>query len=199
MEKGSFLELLEKRRSCRSFSDRKVDEETMGKLLLAANGAPVGSNLNDDIRITVVRDRAVLDELSVAMKRRREDKAALQRITEKVRDRNAAPVRGFDPFYGAPAVIFVSHRRQDLQPGIEFSNVMSVAMMIHLEATELGLGSVFMWGSLEAMRMYPEYDRSSVLQLPDDYQPLLGVAVGYPEKPAESRELTPEKFAVNYL
>ena len=55
MEKGSFLELLEKRRSCRSFSDREIDEETMSKLLLAANGAPVGSNLNDDIRITVVR------------------------------------------------------------------------------------------------------------------------------------------------
>ena len=77
MVKGSFLELLEKRRSCRSFSDREIDEETMSKLLLAANGAPVGSNLNDDIRITVVRDRAVLDELAVAMKRRREDKAAL--------------------------------------------------------------------------------------------------------------------------
>ena len=96
-------------------------------------------------------------------------------------------------------MIFVSHRRQDLQPGIEFSNVMSVAMMIHLEATELGLGSVFMWGSLEAMRMYPEYDRSSALRLPDDFQPLLGVAVGYPEKPAESRELNPEKFTINYL
>ncbi len=199
MEKDSFLELLKKRRSCRRFSEKELDDETIKDLLLAANGAPVGSNLNEDIHITVVRDRAVLDELAIAMKRRREDKAALRRITEKVRDGNAAPEKGFDPFYGAPVVIFVSHRIQELQPGIEFSNVMSVAMMMHLEATELGLGSVFMWGSLEAMRMYPEYDRSAALQLPEDFRPLLGLAVGYAETPQESRPLNADKFAVNYL
>ena len=199
MKEDMFLELLEKRRSCRRFSDRAIGEEELKRLLLAANGAPVGSNLNEDIRLTVVRDRAVLDELAIAMKRRREDKAALRRITEKVRDGNAAPEKGFDPFYGAPVVIFVSHRIQELQPGIEFSNVMSVAMMMHLEATELGLGSVFMWGSLEAMRMYPEYDRSAALQLPEDFRPLLGLAVGYAETPPESRPLNAEKFTVNYL
>lgn len=199
MEKDSFLELLKKRRSCRRFSEKELDDETIKDLLLAANGAPVGSNLNEDIHITVVRDRAVLDELTIAMKRRREDKAALARITEKIQDKTAAPQRGFDPFYGAPVVFFVSHRKQELQPGIEFSNVMSVAMMMHLEATELGLGSVFMWGSLEAMRMYPEYDHSSALQLPQGFQPLLGLAVGYPEKPIERREINQEKFSVNYL
>ena len=159
----------------------------------------MGSNLNEDIRITVVRDRSVLAELAAAMKRRREDKAALARITEKIPDKGGIAQGGFDPFYGAPVVFIVSHRKQDLQPGIEFSNVMSVAMMMHLEATELGLGSVFMWGSLEAMRMYPEYDRSSVLQLPQDFRPLLGLAVGYPAQPAESREIDPDKFTVNYL
>ncbi len=199
MNNDTFLELLEKRCSCRRFSARDIDEETVKKLLLAADGAPVGSNLNEDIRITVVRDRAVLDELTLAMKRRREDKEDLKRITEKLRDGTAAPQKGFDPFYGAPVVIFVSHRRQNLQPGIEFSNVMSVAMMMHLEATALGLGSVFMWGSLEAMRMYPEYDRSEVLELPPDFQPLLGLAVGYPDNTPEKRSLDPEKFKVNFL
>ena len=92
MKEDMFLELLEKRRSCRRFSDRAIGEEELKRLLLAANGAPVGSNLNEDIRLTVVRDRAGLDELAIAMKRRREDK-------EK-RD-NSAPVQYVQPFSNA--------------------------------------------------------------------------------------------------
>ena len=199
MDHTGFLDLLERRRSCRGFTPERLDRETIGRLLLAACGAPVGSNRNEDIHITVVEDRAVLDELAAAMKRRREDREALRLITEKIPDRSAAAEDVFDPFYGAPTVFIVSHRVQDLQPGIEYANVMSVAMMMHLEATELGLGSVFMWGSLEAMRMYPEYDRSAALQLPEDFRPLLGLAVGYAETPQESRPLNAEKFAVNYL
>ena len=199
MEGKGLIGLLERRRSCRRFTAEKLDRATVDRLLLVAAGAPVGSNRNEDIHITVVEDRAVLDELAVAMRRRRQDAADLRLITEKIPDRNVAVRDGFDPFYGAPVVFFVSHRRQDLQPGIEYSNVMSVAMMMHLQATELGLGSVFMWGSLEAMRMYPEYDRTELLRLPEGFQPLLGLAVGHPAADAEPRELAPDKFGVNRL
>ncbi len=199
MDGKGFLDLLERRQSCRRFTPEKLDRETVERLLLAANGAPVGSNRNEDIHVTVVQDQAVLDELASAMKRRREDREALRLITEKIPDRNAAVKDSFDPFYGAPVVFFVSHRGQDLQPGIEYSNVMSVAMMMHLEATALGLGSVFMWGSLEAMRMYPEYDRSALLQLPQGFEPLLGLAVGHPAVPLEPREIRADKFRVDWL
>ena len=51
---------------------------------------------------------------------------------------------------------------------------------MHLAATALGLGSVFMWGSLEAMRVIPELDNTSILNLPEGFEPLIGLAVGYP-------------------
>ncbi|MBR2832336.1 MAG: nitroreductase family protein [Oscillospiraceae bacterium] len=190
---SGFLELLAARRSCRRFTDEPLEEELLRKLLLAGNAAPVGSNRTEDICLTVVKDRSVLDGLAGAMNRRRQDREDLRRITEKIPDQNAAPGI-FDPFYGAPAVIFVSHRRQTLQPGIEYANVMSVAMAMHLEATELGLGSVFMWGSLEAMRMYPEYDRTELLRLPEGFEPLLGLAVGHPAQPLPARELRDDTF-----
>ena len=40
-----YLKLLSSRRSCRAFTAEPVSEEDIRKLLLAANGAPVGSNL----------------------------------------------------------------------------------------------------------------------------------------------------------
>ena len=70
---------------------------------------------------------------------------------------------------------------------------------MHLAATDLGLASVFMWGSLEAMRIYPRFDHTDLLQLPENFEPLLGLAVGYPEKPLKEKELRKDKIEVNYL
>lgn len=192
-----FFDVLKNRRSTRKFTSEQVPEELVEKLLAAANAAPVGSNLYKDLHLTVVRDRAALDLLAQAMGRRREDRADMEKITAEVRDSRARG-GGPDPFYGAGTVIFVSHRRQTLQPGIEYCNAASLVETMHLAATALGLCSVFMWGSLEAMRMYPEYDHTDVLKLPEGFEPLLGLAVGYgEEKPP--RELTTEKIGVNFI
>jgi nitroreductase len=70
---------------------------------------------------------------------------------------------------------------------------------MHLAATELGLGSVFMWGSLEAMREIPELDHTAVLDLPDGFEPLIGIAIGHPEQELSARDLKADKISVNYL
>ena len=193
------FDLLAARHSCRKYTSEPISREDLKQLLLAANAAPIGSNRTEDIHLTVVEDRAVLDQLKVAMERRRRDTAAMSNITEKIKDENAKPVKRFDPFYGAPTVIFISHRKQTIQPGIEYSNVATVARAIHFAATELGLGSVFMWASLEAMRMYPEYDNTAVLQLPEGFEPLLGVAIGHEAVPRAPKQLTDSNFTINYL
>ncbi|MBQ8830065.1 MAG: nitroreductase family protein [Oscillospiraceae bacterium] len=195
----NYLELLKNRSSCRKYTNEPVSCEDLEKIIMAANAAPIGSSRTEDIHLTVVEDRAVLDKMAEAMERRREDKAAMANITEKIKDDNAKLKAKFDPFYGAPAVIFISHRKQDIQPGIEYCNVTTVALAMHLAATEMGLGSVFMWGSLEAMRMYPEYDNTAVLELPEGFEPLLGVAVGHRAAEPKDKELTADKLKVNYF
>ena len=105
----------------------------------------------------------------------------------------------YDPFYLAPTVIFVSHRKQDIQPGIEFSNVACVTFSMHMAAANLGLGSVFMWFALESMREIPALDNTAVLNLPKGFEPLLGLAVGYPDKEVSQRELSLDKISVNFL
>jgi nitroreductase len=63
---------------------------------------------------------------------------------------------------------------------------------------ELGLGSVFMWHALESMREIPELDNSYLLNLPEDFSPLLGIALGYPAQPPKARELK-EKIQTDYM
>ena len=58
-----------------------------------------------------------------------------------------------------------------------------IANQMHLAATDLGLGSVYMWGALESVLMIPALDHTERLKLPDDFAPLIALAVGYPEKP----------------
>ena len=194
-----FFDLLSHRRSTRKFAERDVPRELIDKIILAANAAPVGSNLYCDLHLTVVRDREVLHKIAEAARFRMKDRETMRAITKTVLGQEDAPEKPMDPFYGAPVVIFVSHRRQDLQPGIEYCNVASIVETMHLAASELGLGSVFMWGSLEAMRVYPQFDNTHLLALPENFEPLLGIAIGYAAEDKGARELTTDKIGVNYV
>jgi nitroreductase len=194
-----FFELLKHRRSTRKFTGESISRENMSQILLAANSAPVGSNMYKDIHLTVVQNRELLDRLSEAAVKRFEDKRKMKAILGDMKPEAISPAVIRDPFYGATAAIFISHKNQTVQPGIEFANAACVAFLVHLAATELGLGSVFIWGVLEAMREIPELDNSSLLDLPDGFMPLLGVAIGYTAKDLSPRELKSERITVNYL
>jgi nitroreductase len=196
-----YLELLKHRGSVRKFLDKQITEQELSAVLLAANAAPVGSNLYRDLHLTVVQNRQTLDQLAQAAVKRSENKKRIQEIIGDTVFEGAGerPVSSPDPFYGARTVIFVSHKNQEIQPGIEYANAACVVLSMHLAAAELGLGSVFMWHALESMREIPELDHSHLLNLPENFSPLLGLALGYPAKEPRTRELRTDKIAVNYL
>ena len=194
-----YLDLAKMRSSCRKYTDEPVSDEDIRKIILAANAAPVGSSRYDDIHLTVVKDRKVLDALAEAVQERFKDKETISKIIGEVNGPEVPTKGKDDPFYHAPVVIFVSHRKQDLQPGIEWANVSAVVYSMHMEATSLGLGSVFMWGALEAARVLPELDRTDLLELPDGFEPLLGLAVGHSAVEQKERELTDKKISMNEI
>jgi nitroreductase len=197
----NYLDLLRQRSSTRKFSSEQRTERELSAILLAANGAPAGSNMYKDIHLTVVQNRETLVELAQAAVRRSEDKRRIKEIvgdTELDAD-DEKTVKAHDPFYGAPMVIFVSHKNQNIQPGIEYANVACIVFSMHLAAVELGLGSVFMWHALESMREIPELDNSHLLNLPDGFSPLLGIAIGRPTKESKARELRADKIKTDYM
>lgn len=192
-----FCQVLSMRQSTRKFQTRPLPRQMLEKIIEAANLAPMGSNRYEDVRLTIVEDQEKLLYLCEAAWKRFSSRAKIREIAGDIAS-DATP-RKFNLFYDAPAVIFVSHRKQTAQPGIEWANGAVVATIMHLEATNLGLGSVFMWGALESMRLYPELDHTSILELPEDFAPLIALAIGYPVTPLEPGRKQHPPICVNYI
>ena len=196
-----YLELMKRRISSRKFTEAPITEEELGQILEAGMRAPVGSNRYGDLHLTVVRDKAILGKLAEAAVIRRSNTEEMARIINNVSnaDEILEQANAYDPFYHAAAVIFVSHRRQDLEPHIEWCNVASVTLAMHLATVEMGLGSCFMWFALDSMRRIPELDHTELLQLPEDFEPLLGLAVGHIAEPLSERSIDTGRISRNTI
>ena len=196
-----YSDLLKIRTSSHRFTDEPVSDDDLNAILNAGACAPVGSNRYADLHLTVVRSEELLRKLSQAAQIRRSNKAEMAQIINNVS--NAAEIleqsNSYDPFYNSSAVIFVSHRKQDLEPHIEWCNVTTVTLLMHLKAADLGLGSCFMWFALDSMRRIPELDHTDLLELPADFEPLLGLAVGHIKEPLKERSINTERIARNII
>lgn len=192
-----FCELLNLRQSTRKFQSAPVKKEDIEKILAAADRAPVGSNRYEDIHLTVMEDQQKLLYLCEAAWKRFSSKAKIREIAGDTA--SEAELKKPNLFYDAPVVIFISHRKQTAQPDIEWANAAVIATIMHLEATNVGLGSVFMWGALESMRLFPELDHTSALELPEGFAPLLALAVGHPVAPLQASKKKHAPIGVNYV
>ena len=62
----------------------------------------------------------------------------------------------------------------------------------------MGLGSCFMWFALDSMRRIPELDFTGLLELPENYEPLLGLAVGHIDEPLKTREVKAMRMGITW-
>lgn len=194
-----FDQVLNIRQSTRRYLEKQIESEQVAAIIAAANRSPVGSNLYKDIHITVVQDQNKLLYLCEAAWKRFSSKDKVKEIAGNTVSEERAKEKTPNLFYGAPTVFFISHRKQNLQEGIEWANVTTVTNQMHLAATNLGLGSVYMWGALESMRLFPELDHTDVLELPDGFEPLIALAVGYPEKALGNNLKQHAAISVNFI
>ena len=194
-----FEEVLRSRQSTRKYLAKQISDGQLQALLEAANRSPVGSKLYRDIHLTVVQNQEILLKLCEAAWERFSSRQKVEEIAGETLDKTETKEIRINLFYDAPTVIFVSHRRQTLQPGIEWANAASVVNEMHLAATDMGLGSVYMWGALESMRMIPEKDHTALLELPEGFEPLIALAVGYPAEELRERPVSHEMITTNYI
>ncbi|MDR2520259.1 MAG: nitroreductase family protein [Eubacteriaceae bacterium] len=173
-----FFDTVMSRRTTRSFEARQIEDKDLDALLLAAHMAPIAGANYAMTHMTVVQDTGLLEEI-------RFDCGAKPKGQEKY----------IDSFYGAPTIIFFSANGVS-SDYIEYSNIGCAIENILLAATSLGLGSAYIWGCLKKLRKHPETIEK--LQLPDGYEILSAVAVGYPIEPLSQRNPA-DKISVNRI
>lgn len=152
-----FIDLLRKRRSIRQFKDKEVEQEKIDLLLEAVLRSPSSRSLNP-WEFVVVQNKKTLEALS-----------------------NAKP-HGAAFLKNAPLAIVVCADPGKCDVWIEDCSIASI--LLHLEATDLGLGSC--WIQLR-LREYDEQQSASakaaeILGIGEGMEVQTIIAIGYPEK-----------------
>ena len=170
-------EIMALRKTTRSYTDEPVSEEDIQAILRAGETAPLALSDDETTFITVVQDPELLSEIREVCKKK------YKNGTTK------------DSYYGAPVIIYLS--AADVSPDhIEYSNVACVIENMILKATELGLGSTYVWGCLRKLRASEETVEK--LKLPDGAEVLSALAIGHPVEALTPRDVT-EKMRIMRL
>ena len=152
------MSLLLERKSIRNFTDKAIEKEVIEKLLKAAMQAPSAHN-QQPWEFIVVDDRTLLDELSLASSG-----------AWMLKNVNVAIV---------PIIV-----PTEASPRFAVQDMAACTQNILLEATNLGLGSVW-------IGVYPLEERvnhiEKVLNIKDSKHPFSMIALGYPKYEKETK------------
>lgn len=169
-----FQKVLELRQSVRAYTDEPVSKEDIKELVKAVQYAPVGMHNNKGYLVTVISSKAVLDTMRETYKN----------ITG----------RPTDPTYGAPLFILVSET-PDVLEELKKYDAACIIENLHLAATDIGLGSVYIHGMIFAIKHAKEWQK--LAGLPENVTPICGISIGHSKTEVKPR---PEKavFDVSY-
>lgn len=155
-----FLELVEKRYSCRSFSTKEVEKEKIEKILKAAKLAPTARNLQPQ-RILVLTQKEQLEKLNGC--------------TQYGWNASVIMILFFDKS--------VSYKR-DKYDEKEFGDIDISIVTTHmmLEIQNLGLGTTWI-GSFDLKKLVEIYE------VPENLIPVAILPIGYPSEEAKPSKL----------
>ncbi len=174
------MDAILKRRSCRSFTDQQISDEDLHRLLVAANAAPVGMATYDQLAISVIQDKQLIDKMEQAAKTALPD------------------MRAEHPVYNAPTLILVSAKEKS--GNYEPMHRMSVGCIIEnimLEAADLGLGSIFLMAVPTLAGKSPAIREAA--RVPEGFVPFAAAGVGYAAAPAPAHEASVDVIPTAYV
>ncbi|MDL2218207.1 nitroreductase family protein [Christensenellaceae bacterium OttesenSCG-928-M15] len=172
------LRTIAKRKSTRQFKQDQIPRDRLETILKAACAAPVGHGEYHALHLTVVQDAEILD-----------------RIRDVAVDCFRDPV--LDIYYGAPTVVIISTSHGSM-PELDMANAGTIAENMMLAATDIGIDSIYIWGTVLAFRAEP--DLGEDINLPEGFEPIASVALGYATEPDDSEKaLSMEAIKINWV
>ena len=166
-----FYDVLSKRVSTRKFTDESVSDEDINILVDAANKAPIGMGQYDQSRLTVIKDKSFIREISQEYKE----------FTGKESD----------ALYNAPVFIIFSSSKDT---SIRFEDAGCVLENIALAATSIDLGSCYIRGLVNALGKNGKYIER--LKLEEGYYPVSGIIIGHSQDEIKGKD---HSIKINYI
>lgn len=165
------------RHSCRAYTDAQISDEQLKKILLAANAAPIGRAFYENMHLTVIQNAEFMEKCT-------------QMFREGAGDPEASPL------YGGKTWIIVSSKAETGE--IAFANAACMVENMSLEAVELGLGHVYIYGALRVLENNPEFIKA--IGIPEGFRPISSIILGYEQEPQTGeREVTLDRVVTNYI
>lgn len=164
------------RKSTRSYKVEQISDETLNTIINAGCAAPVGHGAYDAVHLTVVQNSDLLN-----------------RITKTAANVFGTPKANL--LYGAPTLVIVSGKPNDKFPNAEIANAACIIENMALAATNIGIGSVYLWGILCAFNADKELLKD--LNLPEGFIPASSIALGYPTEPLTAEKELKQTIKIN--
>ena len=170
----TMMETICSRKSVRSYTGENITAKELEVILKAANASPVGMGQFDSLHLTVITNKDLLAKIEAS----------------------AAAMFGkpdMHPLYGAPTLILVSSRKPaPMMENVAYSNAAIMAHNMALAATELGVGTCYIWGAIAAVSRNPEV--LAELKLPEGFMPCCAMCFGKTDVAYECREIPENKI-----
>ena len=157
-------EAILKRCACRKFTSQQITSDQLQALMDAANAAPVGMGDYSGFELIAVQDESI--------------RAAIDSGTA-----HAMPMMGDHPTYQAPTLLFICVKPNPQFSMIPYAGASCIAENIMIQATDLGLASVYIMAVPSVMQQKKEL--LDLLQMRDGFIPAVLVSVGYAAQTAE--------------
>lgn len=166
IDSDSLLKFMKSRRSIRRFTDEKVSDEDIAKIIEAGRYCPTGTNAQD-FSFTVITDS--LAELE-------KDAVGLFKKAQKIGGKLSAYIRNStidDHFFfkGAPLVIVVNGKGK--------TSPCLASSYMELMAESLGLGVLYSGFFIAAAKLMPKISKK--LRIPDGQDPVTCLVIGHPD------------------